>query len=200
MRITKDQPHHLEQLPEGLRPRIIDAHSYEFAPGIMPRDVERVWRAAQHNIWAATSQRLDINRTAYVHYCQSKMHVPQWVGNAIIEDLLTPVTHCHGDMTLSNAVQLSDGEIIFIDPGDPRGLPCRELDEAKLMQSTNGWEEVRWGADPTRGVLPFVIKPIHMVLLYTHLGRLLCHEHPQPALDWAKGAMESVDNIMGARR
>lgn len=102
---------------------------------------------------------------------------------------LTPVRVCHGDMTLENCLWTGDG-VVFIDPGDPRSLPCRELDEAKILQSLDGWEDCFQHTHemPTR--------PVHWALLVTHYVRLLRHDHPESRLEHARRRIREITEVL----
>lgn len=84
---------------------------------------------------------------------------------------LTPVHTCHGDLTLQNVV----GNYI-IDPGDPRGLPCREIDEAKIMQSLDGYDVIKYGYPPPFPCVFEGARKVHYVLLLSHYVRMLRHQ------------------------
>lgn len=81
----------------------------------------------------------------------------------------------HGDFTLENIV-ISPDHIVFIDPGNPHGMICREQDEAKMLQSiVTRWEELHRGWKPSYFSAPFTITPVHICLLACHWMRLLAH-------------------------
>jgi hypothetical protein len=119
----------------------------------------------------------------------------------------TPVASCHGDLTLENVVWVRmapetpieymmyqmdwqfltgekglppEGRFVFLDPGHSRGLPCRENDEAKLLQALEELDEGHWRDKPCSGEIAhwYVTKMAslpHRVLLASHFLRLLRH-------------------------
>ena len=86
----------------------------------------------------------------------------------------------HGDCTLGNVIRKRDGDLVFIDPANPRGMPCVELDQSKLMQSLDGWEVIKYGL-PQAVVCPtdwprLEPNPLHYAFLATHYWRMLPYQ------------------------
>jgi hypothetical protein len=101
-----------------------------------------------------------------------------WEGYISKEDFSKlKFTSCvaYGDATLENFVTGGD-EVYGIDPGRTHGLNCRELDEAKLLQSwVMHWETRVRGRPVSDEVLPFTPNNTHRILLVSHWMRLLRH-------------------------
>lgn len=107
---------------------------------------------------------------------------------------LTPVKTCHGDLTLENVMYRGD-VLVFIDPGYHRGLPCRELDRAKLLQSHDGWHQAKtghrvdtWPSMPHNAAV--------LTLLMTHYLRILRHNHPLHCKCFAEQRMRELLEIL----
>lgn len=134
-----------------------------------------------------------------------------WFFNRMREITFTPVASCHGDLTLENVVcrrKVAENtgiemlDFVFIDPGHPRGLPCREMDEAKIMQSLEEHSN-RNVANGTfepiqRGTFDWYNEKLaslpHRVLLASHYLRLLRHakKHPQWRVEHARKRLEEL--------
>lgn len=172
-----DQFSWLVQLPEQLRAtnlRILHstAYTYDEIEGDHPHHWNVMWCRAL-DFWYNGKDRLDIDRTAYVNYINSIM--PGLPIDEIMVAELTPVAMCHGDFTRGNFLVDKNGVTKIIDPGHHRGLPCRELDEAKMMQSMDGWECITHGLPPMNVWPLFNARKIHYVLLLTHYARITRH-------------------------
>ncbi len=101
----------------------------------------------------------------------------------------TPVAFTHGDMTFSNVIVGYDGlGAVLIDPGNHRGLCCRELDESKIMQSYDGFEAIYRGIVKPIHTVTHVIKPrrVHHLLQISHYVRLLKHVTCQESREFAE--------------
>ncbi len=133
------------------------------------------WLYGSYVIDRALAQKLDIEKVVEV-------------ARYIVQKPLREVKLCHGDLTLENViVEPSPGKwtpIVFIDPGDPRGMVCRENDEGKLLQSLlTKWDIMNGSSGAFWLTVPFPIQPIHLAFLATHYIRLLNHpEKHHPAL------------------
>lgn len=178
--------------------------SYEFVVGDMPRDLVAVLQAAENAMWfGETTPISPSGRVFYSDYATKKatfVGIPHDACRAIFDELidaeLTPVRVCHGDMTAENViVEASTGIVKFIDPGNARGLPCREIDEAKLMQSMDGWERAK-GLDPKWDLNAclqyFQPKRVHWILLASHYARLLMHQHSAACLIHASNRLRYI--------
>lgn len=199
----KDARHQYEWLrslrypavPRGLRLfEDEDAYEYERVPGTYPSDWRQVWRFAHQVIWSLPVHNpvTRWDRDVYADYCVQKGCDPR-VMALLHGRKLTPVGTCHGDLTLGNVVMRGPGQYTFIDPGHHRGLPCRELEEAKLIQSLEGWDSVRWAAPfplPYRDQLRRTV--VHDVLLYANYVRIGHHDHPRAALDFARRRADAL--------
>lgn len=181
--------------PDGVTREGDETYSYEYVRGDHPSDPVRVWAFAYKYLWAPHSTSiLTIARTLYADYV-----LERWVEQGykrgdftclayhIMSAPLTGVHRCHGDLTLENCIETGSG-VVFLDPGYHRCLPCAELDEAKLLQSCDGWH-YRKHAKHCQ-VFPFSSMPIHTALLITHYVRLLRHDHPSELLEWARGRID----------
>lgn len=145
------------------------------------------WRevipAAVSALWEHGDRYLPISYTSYASYVLSRC--PGWLATRWMRlyrehvvDKCTPVKNCHGDMTLSN-VMIRKGDVVFIDPGKSHGLPCREIDEAKLLQSYRGWH---WFIHKEEPIGQMITLQRHRVLLLSHYIRILHHLDKHPPL------------------
>lgn len=106
------------------------------------------------------------------------------------QSAFTRVARCHGDLTMDNVLLDDDATtVIFIDPGNTRGLACQELDEAKLLQSAEGWHGYM-----LHDGLPFKVRYVHRLLLLTHYIRLYSHPelHSTHWLQWTKNRIDNM--------
>jgi hypothetical protein len=109
---------------------------------------------------------------------------------------LTPVRDFHGDCTMQNVLLTSENSYKYFDPGLCHGLPCRELDEAKLLQSCNGFCELYRGTPtPVDANLFFPTKPV-MILSMSHYIRLLAHVKHAPSLEFARSQITRLMEIL----
>lgn len=202
-------------IPRNLKPEKF-GYSYDFIEGECPVNPSRVpalIEFCERNLWRQilASEWIPMDVPKYACYI---MEVAKGldlcdVGFKIASMLscctFSPVVACHGDLTLENVVWVPGwlpkdfypGSFVFIDPGYDRGLPCRELDEAKIVQSM---EEYQIRGNIIRGdALDWLISrwdsSSHNVLLASHYLRLIRHEkkHPQWRVSHArKRLMELV--------
>lgn len=179
MMFYRDVPR--EHKPPGIRLIDDEHYRYEFVPGNHCTNWRLIWHTAAEWLWLDAERPLD--REGYVNYVCDIYDPGDGVLSPILNEPLTPVFNPHGDLTFENTV-LYKNKVVFLDPGSCRGLPCRELDEAKLMQSCDGWEIVDNGdPEPPRQIL--FTDRLHLALSLTHYIRLTRHEHPQHSLDFA---------------
>lgn len=182
-------------------------YKYRWINGSHPTDPNQVWHAANLCIWDKTKTHLNISRVSYYTYVVSRIahdidSTKLRLSLAEIADskhLITPVHQCHGDLTLENVICDYGNNLVFIDPGNPRGLPCQEIDEAKIMQSTIGWEKAKYNSRKSKEYKTLTVfepRRIHWLLLLSHLVRLLRHEHPSHALKWAKERITFILEIL----
>lgn len=110
-----------------------------------------------------------------------------------------PVNLVHGDATLCNFVVGVNGTTTAIDPGQHRGLCCREIDEAKLLQTDCGWDYIRHNqcSPLDRADAYFEIRRVHQLLLITHFVRLLRHPHTHDALELAEACIRQLSAATG---
>ena len=190
----------LKKLPEEHRPANIQMEgdnkfSYDYVKGVEPTDWRTVHETAEKVLWCGEGA-LPVDAAGYCEYVAHKceaLELPASRILTIIEKLtvdavaVTHVPRCHGDLTLSNTlINTRTGKVIFIDPGHPRGLPCREMDESKILQSIDGWDVVRHHLGQPLQFPKMPTDRIHWLLLFTHYVRLLHHEHPRAALSFAR--------------
>lgn len=191
-----------------------EGYYYEWVEGECPVRPERLpdlLKFCEQKLWAPPGEdrRLDLYSQFYLKHLVSVLFdLDRPDSTQIMLNLLTllplynwtftPVAECHGDLTLENVVDCGD-RFVFIDPGFHRGLPCRELDEAKLMQSLeellyqrlNRWRPdsfvVDWYYAKTRSL-------VHLALLLSHYVRLLRHaaKHPAWRVEHAKYRIEAL--------
>ncbi len=186
----EDAPHQftsLMRLPEEIRPPKLampteSCLTYELVHGSHPTRIAPVWDAANRSIWAWADKPEEIDREKYLRYVYgvSKtegVSMPSRLAESIRQDLVTLVGHVHGDLTLHNVIERSGSQqLIFIDPGHAHGMACRELDEAKLLQTLDGFCLLYRGCRVDPGErLPVAVRRIHWALLWTHYVRLLRH-------------------------
>lgn len=200
----------LRALPSECRPSKLDIglypneYSYDMLLGESP-SISDVWLTLRQYVWSRGAY-LGIARVEYVNYCnEAAKDLPHPTLRTIFDELLTAkltsVSRCHGDATVSNAIREHDSRrIVLLDPGHARGLPCRELDESKLMQSMDGWGYARYGKKSCGGEPhPWKMKRIHYVLLLTHYVRLLKHNHPRNALTFARKRIDELVELLSWR-
>lgn len=205
-------------MPEPLRPFDIQVAGsrvivYRKVLGVPAQDVDKVMHCA-FDLWQTTSSKNLLlletcHKEEYIDYVKrckfnSPMCIPyhtgaqekdyKWIWDTIMEADLTPVAYCHGDMTLENCIDTGGDGIVFIDPGYPRGLNCREIDQAKLLQSLRGWHELKGYPKP---ISIYNWRPIHFALYVTHLIRLLCHPelHTEVLLAWAVNEVKEMIRV-----
>lgn len=217
-RVTKQIDDHgrtrqfYDDLPNDCKPSNISFQdscvAYDLVEGSYPRSIESVLEAAERAMWDLNEDEpLAISRILYNSYVCEIAGRPGNCGIAyvnaaigcIADHKLTPVHACHGDLTLSNCIHTWDDNIIFIDPGHHRGLPCRELDEAKILQSLDGFDMLRYGW-PMLAMKPtdhprIVIKPVHYALLLTHYVRLIPHMHKRGRGELAMFAIKRIKEL-----
>lgn len=108
---------------------------------------------------------------------------------AMPSSTFTPVNMIHGDPTFSNIIiKYTTGKAELIDPGHHRGLCCKELDEAKVLQSYDGFERVcrRIQRPDDLDIPDCISQPVHWVMLITHYVRLLRHIKCERSLAFAR--------------
>lgn len=207
-------------VPQEVRPpRLVwddeaDEVSYDFVEGIHPRDWETVAGWAQETLWGMQVRPggstpvapPPVDPAEYMDYVEERaaaaerlgLRLPRLTGilNVLGRSQYTPVRTCHGDLTLKNCVVSIDGRFTFLDPGHSRGLPCREIDEAKIMQSLDGFDVVYRGHDAPTLVPRFPARPVHWALLATHYIRLMTHVTWDPALHFASHRVFAIEELL----
>ena len=177
------------RIPAEHRPHIYhvgeDGYSYLWAPGDPPSsqdDIDLIYETAQQALWTQKHPR-PICMDAYIVYLEWKCgYVPPIIKDILLtqERALTPVDICHGDLTLENVV-MDQGRPIFIDAGASHGVECREMDEAKMLQSIlTKWEYLKHSESRDwdwlrKAQTPFGVRDVHLALLATHWMRLAAH-------------------------
>ncbi len=159
---------------------------YDFVEGRLPtcvQDVRAVSAALQQYVWCKSDKFLAGDKAEYLRYIREKNAIFKFnlykIEDIILNATLTPVSLCHGDPTLENIIMSKDRGVVFIDPGCPRGLPCKEIDEAKILQSLDGWHDLKNpGCRLLCSTESFAWNEAHWALLATHYIRLLHHPHP----------------------
>lgn len=156
----------------------VDVIMYDYVDGVPATNVMAVWHAANAGLWEYGSEREPMEVNGYINYVLNRTPVRyvSKVTSYLTDNLkdLTPVAICHGDMTMYNAIQSGDN-IVFIDPSPCHGLPCREMDESKMMQSLDGFGTLFRGLPNVDAWPRFRYKPAHFALLLTHYIRMLPH-------------------------
>jgi len=175
---------HPEYRPTNIK-RISECEfSYDFVNGPMCESIKDIWSAAKIAMWQGDTRNITMTeRYEYVKYvfdlCDSFNSITQIRQGLlpILTDILTSVRCVHGDMTCCNTVSSQKlKHSVFIDPADCHGLKCQELDEAKLLQSYDGWEFIKYGHKLNYGELPFEVRPVHTALLLSHYIRMLRYQ------------------------
>ena len=168
------------------------------------RSLQHVWDTARAALWRDTDRKRFMKHLAPPTYAGYICNIAERTLNddeyrqvqrfmaMLCTQRFTRVTACHGDLTMDNVMldaTLPTSNVIFIDPGYDRCLPCRELDEAKLLQSVEGWHNFR-----LYGKLPFKVKYVHKLLLLTHYIRLYAHpeKHSTHWLQWARNRIDHM--------
>lgn len=173
--------------------------SYDFVEGSLPSSWDAPHAAAMKYLWDAPGPKLSIDVREYTHYVAGRaahqnVDVRRTLNYIDTYTGFTPVYTCHGDLTFENMVQTYKGDIVFIDPGHAHGLPCRELDRAKMMQSLEGWEVIAKGRPPLHlPDAPYPFSKIHYALLITHYVRLLAHWPQDRIQRWARGRISLLE-------
>jgi len=198
----------LQQLPGRNRPSGIAISqagcSYNFVEGRPPTSWAIVRASAYNAIWKQSGPMLDRDRPAYLDYSRQAMRDTMDQGyhpqieralSYILVDYLHPVAACHGDLTFANCIQTRDDTIVFIDPGHHRGLPCEELDTAKILQSLDGFGVVYRGWAQPQAFPKMPTRRIHWVLLMTHYLRLLRHVTHEPSLKFARRRIVEISGL-----
>lgn len=181
---------------------------YELAQGRYPstcEDVEQVLEDLDWAVWSS-GEELKIDADQYIRHCeQLVIKQRQFVWHEcrrVIEKRAvqaTRVAHWHGDMTLANCVITQEDKTVFFDPAEHRGMPCRELDEAKIMQSLSGYDVLDWGASRLQHYFYFDWTPLHYALLGSHLLRLMPHQRARGRADlaeWAESRLRNVELLL----
>lgn len=99
---------------------------------------------------------------------------------------LTPVNDYHGDMTIGNVLEDEDGRVVFIDPGRAWGLPCVQLDLAKLCQSLDGFCAIYRNVPQPSGLFVHAASALVDAISLTHYVRLLAHVKKEAARAFAR--------------
>jgi hypothetical protein len=154
---------------------------YTFMAGYHPtRPGHRVY-AALDSLWG--QRCVQGNTSEYRRYMDDKMQDADLVFSKMTE--LTWVEQVYGDCTLENII-LTPNKVVLIDPGHPRGLVCKENDDAKLLQSLRGWENVKKGEEPEPKLMLDDVSDTVVAIYITHLYRLLRHNHSAWCYKWAE--------------
>jgi hypothetical protein len=179
----------LSRTPVDHRPQLgvltDTGYSYEWLEGDPPSVMTAIG-TARAVLWKGPASA--ISRVAYVNYCLDLPDVRKCMVPIILRLYhlpLTPACRVHGDLTLSNMIGNR-----FIDPGYDRGLVCEELDIAKICQSIDGWDAIRW--NHKRPTTQITRNESINVILMTHYLRLLRHDHPHEALTFARERLEAL--------
>ncbi len=175
---------------------------YQWVEGKHPTHWQPVWDAAKLAMWdTGISTVTNDKRFMYCRYVNDvaeKYRVPseQTVRAfvCIIQSHLTPVRMTHGDLTFANVIETGLG-MTFIDPGNDRGLCCREIDEAKILQSMDGFDCAYRNWEPPRWQPAFPSRRVHIALLITHYIRMLRHVNPT-GCEFARQRIEQLNRSM----
>lgn len=194
-----------ELLPSKHHPRILrrlfsTTYEYEWVDGkqnFTKTDLIKVSKICTKYLWQKQICEENYWYKAvlnYLIYCQQRYPIVIPILQKLIKsEVLTPTNFIHGDLTLENIVKAK--ELILLDPSPPRYLICKELDEAKLLQSIlTGWEVIKRKWELQIIEPPFVIRPCHIGLLLSHWIRLYVHQdlHKPKIIKAAKETIEAL--------
>lgn len=185
---------------------------YDIVDGQPCWQPELAWQTLKRCVWDTTREDAlpgidlhsycryvqDVWEDSYLPYYRVDPHAVECVLETLLSqaDQLTPVRMVHGDATLLNFIQSHDGRITMIDPGDPRGMYVRELDESKMLQSLHGYDRLCLGYDRLVGAkAPFVVRNVHWSLLATHCVRLIPHQRRRGREDLVRWAISTIQRI-----
>lgn len=171
----------------------------QYVNGRPPRTFAE-WHTAISPIWeselAESFADLESKRVDLSAYCrrvfENWQRWPLVVADAVKltlaalhRETLTPVWMVHGDATFSNVmVEHSTGASRCFDPGYHRGLCVKEIDESKVLQSYDGFDELYRGLATPK--LDWEPRPVHWLLLVTHYARLLRHVQCKKSITFAQ--------------
>lgn len=142
---------------------------------------------AEENLWGVQKRGV-IPRETKQNYCDYFLarvdnDCTQRAAGIILQSGVEYCASVHGDFTLENIIVQRDGSFQLIDPGEPHGMCCRELDEGKLLQSVYmQWERRGWQSQTL--TLPNWASKLSVAFLASHWARLTPH---WPGLDTASG-------------
>ena len=151
------------------------SYEYQFIPGRMPAFPSELKHVSKI-LGRPYPNNMSLDVEGYIRYIRERAIGLPWGKHC--ESALRLHSYDqkwlpHGDLTRENMVW--NGRLFLIDPGELRGLPCRELDEAKMLQSTlTQWEYLK-GHEPWKHDIPFKLTRVNLALLASHWIRLSKH-------------------------
>lgn len=188
--------------------------SYEYdyvegAPIRAQRHLENLYSSAFCYLWSRHI-RGDVNLAiseylGYVNELNAGLGYPCGLFNRVAACIFDAsghivMTEMHGDLTLENVLRTQDDHYVFIDPGMVRGgLSCRQLDEAKMLQSVLTKWDILNRTSPTFGLrAPFEVEPVHIAFLITHWIRLMRHteRHGSEILEHAPAVIRELEEML----
>lgn len=208
------------EVPVDMRPRnfsVVDdgvfAYSYmhDMRHPTTEEEFQRVIKRMESDVWVPTNRHLHPPTVrAYGEYIIERARSLR-LGASVLGDLNTifrddlperdipSVEMVHGDFTREN-ILVNDTEVRLIDPGDPRGMYCREMDISKLMQSlVTDWEHLKKrGLQAIRFSVSNITRDgfssLEYVLLLSHWIRLASHSerHSEEVLAVARSNIDRL--------
>ena len=146
-----------------------DRYTYEYIPGVNASCISSVFEYLKDHVWIKQALQKD-KEYNYVAYLQQITDTDSKVLS-VLEELDNSDTLVHGDATLENFLQTSEG-ITCIDPGMPRGFCHFENDIGKLLQSyLTHWQAVRHGSK----ALPYYPLPVSLEVTNGSIASLISH-------------------------
>lgn len=166
-------------------------------------DEHKIFETAAMHIWHDAGEKYLTRRevNSYVNYIRDRAQeagLKDWrfVEKALMHIEQTAhqfVLNVHGDLTFENIIITPDDQIVFIDPGLPRGMYTPALDFGKILQSSvMRWEERKWD-EPNP--IPEWATTTDLAFLVTHWIRLIRH---WPTLPVKKG-LDALEFLLDER-
>lgn len=181
-----------------------DEYSYPFVVGrcATSEDVRQILEVCADYIWHGTGYLLPKRLVSkYIEHVTSVAWKHEVIHYSIVTAALDYISHSthplsrnvHGDLTFENIVITPENNIVFIDPGLPRGMYTAALDRGKLLQSAvMRWEERQWHSP---NPIPSWATPMDLAFLVTHWVRLIPHWPNVPT----KSGLDVLASLIGTR-
>lgn len=191
-------------IPSAYRPRNLEfdtnVMSYDYVAGV-PATMSQAHMHLNEAYWKGFTYAYacNVRPWEYVAYMKSIGFICPTILGVIESSSFTPVCMCHGDATPWHVIEGYNGIVTIIDPGNPRGLECKELDESKLLFGYDNVGQLMFGANyPRDTVIPFEVTDIHRALLATHYYRMT--RHHKRLTTFSFGRIMEIHNEIGTNR